>query len=585
MNGAPGARYWQNKAVYAIHIEAAPPNRTISGTEEITYTNNSPDTLKFLNFKLFMNTHKAGAARLGTTREAGLTSGVHIDRYSENGTPIDWEDQHDGTNKRIKLAKALAPKEQIKLAIDWHYDLSTEEGREGVIDSTTFFLAYFYPRIAVYDDYRGWDMMTFTGSQEFYSDFNDYTLDVAVPKNYVVWATGEFLNPKEVLQKKYVTLLEESEKSDQIIRIATPDDLAAKQITQQHEQNIWKWKAEAIPDVALAISDHYNWDAGSVIVDTVSKRRVSVQAAYDDQSADFHQMVDFGKHALHWFSTQYPGVAYPYPKSTIVRGFADMEYPMMVNDNSTEDPDFSRFVVEHEIAHTYFPFYMGTNETRFGFMDEGWATTLEHLISIDDLGEQQAVENFKMFRVNRWINDANMEQDLPIITPSNILSGPALGNNEYGKAALGYLALKDLLGAELFKKTLLGYMDRWHGKHPTPWDFFFSFNDISRKNLNWFWNNWFFSNHYIDLKIKEAKQENGQVQLDVENIGGFVNPFTIVLTFKDGSTQRIHQTPAVWQSNQREVSLKLEASKALKSVQIEGGIFMDANLEDNSFML
>ena len=134
-------------------------------------------------------------------------------------------------------------------------------------------------------------------------------------------------------------------------------------------------------------------------------------------------MVSYGKHSLDWFSNNYPGVPYPFSKSTIVRGFADMEYPMMVNDNSQSDPTYTRFVVEHEISHTYFPFYMGLNETRFGFMDEGWATTLEYLIGISDLGEKKATDFFKLFRVNQWINDTSMEEDIPIITPSNILSG------------------------------------------------------------------------------------------------------------------------------------------------------------------
>ncbi|MEO6347547.1 MAG: M1 family peptidase, partial [Aquaticitalea sp.] len=148
-NGMPGLNYWQNKASYNIKINAAPPNKSINGSEEITYTNNSPDTLLVLNFKLYANEHKPGAARLGTAGNEYLTSGVHIDKYIENGTEKKWEDSNDGTNKQIRLEKPLMPKENLKLSIDWHYDMSEQSGREGAIDSTTFFLAYFYPRIAV----------------------------------------------------------------------------------------------------------------------------------------------------------------------------------------------------------------------------------------------------------------------------------------------------------------------------------------------------------------------------------------------------------------------------------------------------
>ena len=320
--------------------------------------------------------------------------------------------------------------------------------------------------------------------------------------------------------------------SDSFIEIAHQEALNANKVTKD-TTNTWKFTANEITDVAVAISNHYNWDASSIMVDSTTQRRASVQAACDEKSKDFKQMVMFGKQALSWFSNNIPGVSYPFSKSTIVRGFADMEYHMMVNDNSAGDPDFTRFVVEHEIAHTYFPFYMETNETRFGFMDEGWATTLEYLIGISDSGKDVAAANFKKFRVNRWINDPSMEEDLPIITPSNILSGPGLGNNEYGKAALGYLALKNLIGEEGFKTALRGYMQRWHGKHPTPWDFFYSINDVSGKDLNWFWDSWFFSTNYIDLAIDKVSQKGKNTLITIKNIGGMPAPVDIEVRLSD----------------------------------------------------
>ncbi|UII27367.1 M1 family metallopeptidase [Fulvivirga maritima] len=582
-NGKPGINYWQNRGVYNIDIRVTPPQRTVFGSENITYTNNSPDTLSRLNFKLFLNNHKPGAARLSQVGEDYLTSGMHIDSFKENGEASTWKDLNDGTNKFINLKEPLLPSKSVNLSIEWHYDVSIESGREGAIDSTTFFLAYFFPRVAVYDDYSGWDTMIFTGSQEFYNDFNDYTFSVTVPKNYIVWATGDLLNPEEVLQPKYSDKLEKSMTSDQVIRIATPEDLAQQQITKQSTSNTWKWKADSITDIAIAISDHYNWDGGSVIVDEKTGRRASVQAAYNDDAQDFHQMVDFGKHSLEWFSNNSPGVPYPYQKSTIVRGFADMEYPMMVNDNSTPNPDFSRFVVEHEIAHTYFPFYMGINETRYGFMDEGWATALEYMIGINDLGEEAATRNFQMFRVNRWANDANAEEDIPIITPSNILTGVALGNNEYGKAAIGYLAMKDLLGDELFLKALQGYMARWNGKHPTPWDFFYSFNDISQQNLNWFWNSWFFSNNYIDLAITDVQTKKKNTSITLENIGGMPAPVDVIITTSTGESKTYHYTPEIWKNDLDKTTITLDGEKDIVSISLEGGIFMDADTSNNQW--
>src|SRR6185436_11372148 len=161
-----------------------------------------------------------------------------------------------------------------------------------------------------------------------------------------------------------------------------------------------------------------------------------------------------------------PGIPYPYEKTTVYQGYADMEYPMMANNSTQEDTSFSRFVAEHEIAHTYMPFYMGINETRYGFMDEGWATFFEYFIGIADMGEKRSSDLFKSFRVRSWINDPSQDEDMPIISPGDAMTGRGFGNNEYGKAALGYIAMKDYLGDELFKKCLQEYMNRWNGKHP-----------------------------------------------------------------------------------------------------------------------
>jgi hypothetical protein len=582
MDGKPGKNYWQNYGRYNISITATPPSRNIIGSETIMYVNNSPDTLRNPNIKLFLNIHKAGAARDGGTSADYLTSGVHIDSVKANGRKVVWEDNPSVfTNRPLRLPKPLAPHDSVLLSFDWHYDISLESNREGMLDSTSYFLAYFYPRVAVYDDYAGWDRMGFSDGKEFYSDFNDYNLTVNVPKNFVVWATGDLQNPQAVLQADYLKKYQESLTSDALIHVATLADMMGKKVTTQKDMNSWVFTTTNIPDVAVALSDHYVWDASSVVVDKTTGRRASVQSAFIDTAADFHQMVDFGKHSLEWFSNNWPGVAYPYSKSTIVQGFADMEYPMMVNDNTTPDPNFSRFVAEHEIAHTYFPFYMGINETRFAFMDEGWATAFEHLIGRADLGVEMAENLFKRFRVVSWIRDPSQEEDIPIITPSNNLNGPGLGNNAYGKPALGYLAMKDLLGDVVFKKALHEYMDRWHSKHPTPWDFFYSFNDAAGKNLNWFWHNWFFTNGYIDLAVEKVEKEKKGYALQLKNIGGFFAPVDVKIDYADGSKETIHLTPEAWHDNPNMSIVHLKTKKVPVAVALDGGIFMDADMSNN----
>jgi hypothetical protein len=582
-DGRPGKNYWQNKGRYTISISTTPPDRTIRGTEKITYVNNSPDTLRLIVIRLTPNIHKPGAIRLGSGEPDYLNAGVSIDKYAENGQEKVWRASDlDGTWKNVRLITPLSPHDSVRLDFDWHYPISLKSNREGMIDSTTFFLAYFYPRVAVYDDYNGWDRMDFTDVQEFYNDFNDYTLNVSVPKNYIVWATGDLQNPETVLAPSSARKLASSLKNDAILRIADPLEIAQGKVTAQQAVNTWTWKATDISDVTFGLSDHYAWDASSVVVDETTKRRASVQSAYNDTAKDFHRMVEFGRHALDWLSHNWPGVPYPFPKTTIFQGYADMEYPMMVNDNTTDDPIFSRFVAEHEIAHSWFPFYMGINESRYAFMDEGWATTLELLIGRADIGPERADAAYKEFRINFYTYDPSSHEDLPIITSADALKGGlAYGNNAYGKASLGYLAMKDLLGDELFKKCLHTYMDRWHGKHPIPWDFFYSFNDASGKELNWFWANWYFSNNYLDISIDKVEGN----EVSIGNIGGFVMPFDLIIHYSDGTSESRHETPAVWSSDQKNAKLTLlpASGKKVQSLEVNGGIFVDADPSNNKW--
>ncbi|MFM9909882.1 MAG: M1 family metallopeptidase [Chitinophagaceae bacterium] len=581
-DGKPGKNYWQNYARYTINITALPPNRIIKGTEIITYINNSPDTLTNPVIKLFLNIHKPGAPRNGGALPEYLTEGIEITKFGINGKSLPWpKNPYNFTVQSFRLPKKLLPKDSVQLNFEWQYEVSLQSNREGMIDSTTYFLAYFYPRVAVYDDYNGWDIMPFMEDHEFYSDFNDYAVTLNVPKNYIVWGTGTLLQPEKMLQPAIANRFQESLQSNNTIHIATIQELMAKKVTLQNEINTWKFIANNIPDMAFGISDHFVWDAGSVVVDSNTKRRGSVQAAYNDTAKDYREMVSYAKQGLQLLSFKWPGIPYPYEKTTIFQGYAGMEYPMMANDETYEDTVFSRFVAEHEIAHTYMPFYMGINETRYGFMDEGWATTFELLLAKEHLGTETAEEFYRQFRVYRWIEDPSADQDIPIITPADALSGGGFGNNMYGKASLGYLAAKEILGDELFKKCLHEYIARWNGKHPLPWDFFNTFNNVSGKNLNWFWNNWFFTNGYIDLAVTNVVKNTKGFSVSIQNIGGFVSPVDIVVTFSEGSTETFHQSPLIWQNNQLQSTINIASKKKPRSIKLDGRIYVDADPSNN----
>jgi peptidase M1-like protein len=585
LTGEPGKNYWQNQGVYDIEETIHPDTKSISGTEKIVYSNNSPDTLKIIAIRFVNNIHKPQSPRSGFYGKDFLDSGLHISSFKIDSAAYDINSSGWSTVNPVRLKSAVMPHSAVTLEIEWDYPLSKQSGREGQIDSTSFYCAYSYPRVSVYDDYNGWDMIPHSDRQEFYNDFNDYTLSVTAPKNFVVWATGDFLNPDDVLQPEIVQRLKTSYISDSVIHVATLDEMQQQKVTQQNDWNTWKFKANHITDVCFAVSNHYVWDAGSAIVDAKTNRRASMQAAYNDSSQDFYHAVEWGKNALKFFSTQYPGVPYPFVKMTAFQGFADMEYPMMVNDSHVSNMAFAQMLQDHEMAHTYFPFYMGINETRYAYMDEGWATTFEYLIGINEVGKATADSVYKNFRIRRYINDASTEEDEPIITMSTQVSGAGYGNNSYGKASLSYLAVKDLLGDDIFKKALHNYMDNWNGKHPIPWDYFYSMNTGSNQNLNWFWNNWFFSNNYIDLKVKSAQSKNNKTTVTIENVGGFAIPFDVILTTKDGTEKKQHFTPAVWSKNEKAITITVDNNTAANAVKLDGGIFMDATPDDNVFKL
>lgn len=604
-DGKPGPNYWQNHSVHKIKMTVAPPDKKVRGEQEIIYTNNSPDPLPALVFRMYMDAHKPEALREYPTSRDFMTSGITVEEFSVDGTVMLWEDPQSplagmnfpgSTMHTILLPKPIPPKGSVSIKMRWSYDLVRDKGwKEGAIDESTFFLAYFFPRVTNYSDESGWDTRLFTMGREFNNDFADFEVEVVSPRDYVVWATGELQNPSDVLQPHIVARLKESEKSDQVATIAEAADIKGGKVTARAQMLSWKWRAKHVPDFALALSNHYRWQASSVVVAPSTGRRAGVQAAYADSATDFKPIVEYGRQALQFASTKYPGVPYPYPKTTIILGGADEEYPMMVNDGSNigspeaaslPENAFTGFVATHEILHSWFPFYMGINEKRYPFMDEGWTTAFEYLRNREVLGVEKADALFKDFRVVKvgW-PEAASGNDIPVITPHDSLFGqaPVFAFNQYGKAALGYLALKDLMGDEAFKKGLHTFMERWNGKRPLPWDMFNSFNNAGVGDHSWFFKNWFFGYNYMDLALGGVRTEGGTHIVNVRNPGGMAMPFDLVLTYADGTSERVHRTPATWQSDGGATEVRVSNGKALSTVTLDTGIFVDFNPKDNSW--
>lgn len=545
-DGKPGKNYWQNTAAYNIDVSFTPATRIISGSEEIVYTNNSPGNLQQVWFKLYPNLYKKGAQRDQEIDTVDVNDGVHIENFSINGAIQTPDVLHiSGTNMYIDIP-ALLPGKQIKFSLAFSYQLNrTSHIRTGMIDDRSAFIAYFFPRIAVYDDIDGWNEIPYTGTPEMYNDFCSFDVSVTVPKNYIVCATGNLLNADEVYAPQIVQRISEAEKNDGITKVIDLADVQKGNITAQNETNTWKFKADSVTDFVFATSNHYMWYASSLVVDPSTQRRTRVDAIFNPAHRDFFRVIDFARRTVELMSYTFPAWPYPYPHETVFDGLDQMEYPMMVNDNPLEDRADEIELTDHEIFHTIFPFYMGINETKYGWMDEGWATIGEWLLStiIDSTIEPDD------YGMDDYDYSANYDYDLPITTLSSQQNSDGYFLNSYVKPAMGYLYVKDMLGDELFKKALHYYIQQWHGKHPMPLDFFNCMNAGSGKNLNWFWKKWFYDNGVPDLAITAVKQTGKETSVTIQMKGSKPVPVHLTVYYKDGTEQSLHQSIAVWENN------------------------------------
>jgi hypothetical protein len=428
----------------------------------------------------------------------------------------------------------------------------------------------------VYDDVDGWNQYPYLGRLEFYNDFCHFKAAITVPASEVVWATGNLLNAKDVLSPTSFQKLEQAEKNDAVITIIDSTEFATA-TNHSGATNTWLFEANNVTDLVFACSDHYMWHSTSLIVDKSTGRRTRVDAAFNPKHKDYFTVINDARKTVEAMSYQFPKWPYPYPHETVFDGLDQMEYPMMVNDNPVEDHAESIELTDHEIFHTMFPFYMGTNETKYAWMDEGWATIGEWIISpiIDS-------SLFDDYGIAPTENNAGKETDLPIMTISPEISG-AYFTNSYPKPAMGYLFVKNMLGDELFYKGLHYYIQQWHSKHPIPYDFFNCMNTGSGKNLNWFWKKWFFDNGEPDLAITKVTTTGKATTVIITSIGTKPVPVDLTVYFSDSTTMKIHKTIAVWENGNNTVTIPIFLNKKIVRLMLGGGYTPDSNKKDNEW--
>ncbi len=578
-DGTPGKNYFQNKSDYTINVRFNPFTAELNGKETIVYYNNSSDTLKKMVIRLYPNLFKPETVRQVEIDTSDYFDGVDIQKITINGNEVSSNKfRYIGTNLVVPVPSGINPNASIKLQIHWKTFLPNKTHvRMGRYDTATYFVAFFYPQIAVYDDIAGWSLDSYSGLYEFYNDYSNFDVTMDVPENCMVWATGELQNTDEIFQQPILSRITKAKQADTVIHIITNEDFENQTILKKRTSTEWHFKANNVPDFAFGVSDNYIWDGTSVMVDSTTKRRASVNAVYKKGTTTDQGVAAIGRETIHRLSTDLIGIAYPYPQMTVWEGDGGMEFPMMCNDGPSEDTLFEVFVTSHEISHSYFPFMVGTNETLYGWIDEGLITFIPKVIEIEhgNTNAHYYIHSYCKYSMGN-IND------IPMSVPTTHLTQNTYFVQNYGRAAAGFYFLHDMLGDKMFAKVLQTFIQRWESKHPTPTDLFFTLNAVTHQDWAWYWNPWFYEYGYADLALENVQYKNNKLNLSVRKKGSFPVPVKLIITFDDNSTETVYQSALVWKNNS---VWKYNQSFTKKIVNIELGDknVPDAFLEDNSY--
>ncbi|MBA7576656.1 hypothetical protein ES708_18497 [subsurface metagenome] len=515
---------------------------------------------------------------------------MKLDTIIINGSGISLKSQRNktnGTNLSIHLEEPLPSNSKLDIYCEWSYKipLEPEFRRTGYYKDNAWFIGYFYPQIAVYDDIeffsdmKGWDYMLFyTGVQEFYNDFNNYNVSIEVPEGFYVWATGSLENTEEVYSKSILESLEEASTTDKIVEIISRDDLNKELLVG----NVWQFKADGVPDFAFGTAPNYLWEGTSVLI---GDSRIFVDVAYHPESMLYPQVIEIAKNTVIYASEVFPGIHYPYSHATTFNGniTGGMEFPMIANNLDTRDTTYLILVTSHEITHNYIPFMMGFNEKRYHFMDEGLNTYISKRFLADEYGRDFYTDLFGSPR-DRGIYGAYDYFFASTQDNTSIYNSYAqidLNNFRYQyltKPVVAFMLFADMIGEDKFLSAFKEFVHRWKGKHPTPFDLFYTMNDVLKENYNWFWNTWFMDFGYPDLGIE--MQDN---QVIVKRMGARALPLPVNLTieYKDGTSTTISKSMNIWKNGGKQVTIEIENLENIKSISLDENSVPDINHGNN----
>ena len=544
-SGAPGPSYYQQQADYKINVELDDKNKMIYGDETITYTNNSPQKLDYLWVQLDQNVRKKDSPSLDRDSESVIPyylpdsfdkeflkdpfdGGFNVEYVHDiNNKPLDYFINQ--TMMRVNLPKPLSTGEQFSFKIKWWYNINDhvkQDGRSGYETfpndtNRAYIIAQFFPRMCVYNEVEGWQNQQFWGDGEFALPFGNYEVNITVPADHILEATGELQNRKEVYSKEMMKRFNKAKKSyDKPVIIVNQQEAMDAEKSFSSEKKTWKFVANNVRDFAFASSRKYILDMMAVKIGDDDVMAVSIYPREGNPLWEDYSTITVVE-ALKSFSKY--TFDYPYHKAISVHAHQiGMEYPMIcfnfgrpnIDGSYSDDEKFGMIgVIIHEIGHNFFPMIVNSDERQWAWMDEGLTTFVQYLAE-QEFGEKYPeiiapLDNFPSDRGPAQLITDYMSVDQNFLAP--IMSNPEnvyyLGPNAYGKPAAALNILREtIMGKELFDYAFKTYSQRWMFKHPTPEDFFRTMEDASAVDLDWFWRGWFYSTDYVDIGLKEVNQ-------------------------------------------------------------------------------
>ena len=579
--GAPGRNYWQQSVDYRINATLDAPAGVLHGAETITLHNTTPNTLDRIALRLYQNYFKATVQRNDYVTD--ITDGMVLERLTVNGSPITLTDAAHynvkGTVAMVTPAAPIAPGANATIEATWHFSVprvdTLERGeRMGRFGDYLYQVAQWYPQVAMYDDMRGWDTDQYMGIGEFYNQFGSFDVNITVPGGWLVGATGDLQNASAVLSQRTRDRLALAMHADTTVHVVTAAE-RGESATAPGATLTWHFTAPHVNDFAFATSRDYVYDATHATIPTKSVIPVNVLYLPQHTAYATNNTAQLGRFALEHHS----GYVFPYEFSqgTIADGpETGMEYPMIIFDG----PGFG--VTVHEFGHEWFPMTVGSDETRYGWMDEGFNEYIDAAAAAD--------YNHKPINLDAnsagYRRVAGSELEAPMMWPTDF-DGPFATMTTYVKAPVMFNALGGVVGDSATHAAFAAYAREWRFKHPSPYDFFMSMNKSLGRNLDWFWYQWFFTTYTTDQAIQSVTTGGKNAIVTIVDHGDMAMPIILRVAYTNGTSDVVYQNADVWFTGTRRVQMTIPLrDKTIRSVTLDpDNRFQDLDRSNNSWPL